>query len=74
MCCQPGLLAVTVFDGSPNSTARIRGKLWMKRPGRWQRKKDGKPGHRISCRRSNMIDSIIRSGGFKGKKYGLFTE
>lgn len=39
----------------------------MKRPGRWQRKKDGKRGHRISCRESNMIDSIIRSGGFKEK-------
>lgn len=26
MCCQPALLAVTVFDGSSNSTAGIRGK------------------------------------------------
>lgn len=69
MCHQPAPLAVTVLDGSSNSTAGTGGgQLRALDEEAWQvAEKDGKLGCRISCMGSNMIDSIIRSGFFKEK-------
>lgn len=68
-CCQPARLLWLCLTGHPTLRLESGGKqLRALDEEAWKvAEKDGKPGCRISCRESNIIDSIIRSGVLRKK-------